>query len=149
MSATPEEKRLRVNQRHRENYRSQSTPESGVCVECGESWSRMSRGGRKRIYCSRRCGSKADRKKLKQRKPDYDRRANLRYLYGLTLEEYEALAVTGCRVCGDYKRLVVDHSHVTGKVRGVLCTRCNTALGMLGDNAYRVSALLMYIGGRE
>jgi hypothetical protein len=40
----------------------------------------------------------------------------------------------------------VDHDHVTGEVRGVLCPNCNKALGMLKDDPMRVSALLTYIG---
>src|SRR5262249_51983207 len=49
-----------------------------------------------------------------------------------------------CPVCGAVfgrgKRFVVDHDHETGVVRGLLCDRCNTALGLLGDSLSRLRA---------
>lgn len=60
--------------------------------------------------------------------------------YGITVPEYEAmLAKQGgkCAICdGDCRtgqRLSVDHDHVTGAVRGILCKRCNTGLGYFND----------------
>jgi hypothetical protein len=61
--------------------------------------------------------------------------------YGLTLEQYEALyeAQGGvCYICrrakGITKRLAVDHDHVTGFVRGLLCAKCNGYLGYIRDS---------------
>jgi formate dehydrogenase maturation protein FdhE len=43
-----------------------------------------------------------------------------------------------CAICGNPpksgKKLVVDHNHKTGEVRGLLCTPCNTGIGLLKDN---------------
>lgn len=39
----------------------------------------------------------------------------------------------------------IDHDHETGIVRGILCHKCNVALGMLGDSAERVARLYRYI----
>jgi len=53
---------------------------------------------------------------------------------GITDEEYERLLAEqegGCAICGNppkTRRLSVDHNHRTGKVRGLLCFRCNRAL---------------------
>jgi hypothetical protein len=33
-----------------------------------------------------------------------------------------------------YKRFAVDHCHTSGKIRGLLCTNCNTAIGLLKDD---------------
>ncbi len=44
-----------------------------------------------------------------------------------------------------FRRLVVDHCHETGRLRGMLCDLCNTALGKLGDNIEGVKRLLSYI----
>lgn len=63
---------------------------------------------------------------------DKKRRAHLRSLYGITLEEYEAMFQVQkgrCAVCGgtgkDGRRLSVDHDHTTGLIRGLLCGSCN------------------------
>jgi hypothetical protein len=58
-----------------------------------------------------------------------------------------------CAACGNAQTvmhygkplpLAVDHDHVTGKVRGLLCLACNRALGYLGDDPERIEALLRY-----
>lgn len=66
--------------------------------------------------------------------------------YGLSREEYHLLAESQgfrCAVCaeeetaldgtGKPKDLGVDHDHKTGRVRGLLCARCNTAIGLMRD----------------
>ena len=55
-----------------------------------------------------------------------------------------------CDVCmafgKDFKYgLMLDHDHATGKFRGWLCTRCNAALGMVGDNSETLLALVEYL----
>jgi len=76
----------------------------------------------------------------------YDPRRQLnRYLksaYNITLEQYDRMLTEQdnvCVICGtDYPgkqgRFVVDHNHVTGEVRGLLCNQCNVGLGALQDN---------------
>jgi hypothetical protein len=39
----------------------------------------------------------------------------------------------------------VDHNHTTGKVRGLLCSSCNGALGLFKDNPEVVAAALLYL----
>jgi len=64
-------------------------------------------------------------------------------LYGLTLDEYDALVDQHdgvCAICreppakGRGKRLVVDHDHQTGRIRGLLCALCNVAIGYLRED---------------
>lgn len=50
-----------------------------------------------------------------------------------------------CEICGDAERLCVDHHHGSGAVRGTLCTRCNTAIGMFRDCAAVVLAAATYL----
>lgn len=64
--------------------------------------------------------------------PEKALRAQCAYRYGLTVAEVEALeAEYGgvCPLCGRERKLYIDHDHVTGKVRGLVCNRCNGNLG--------------------
>lgn len=62
------------------------------------------------------------------------RKPTRRKALGLSLDDYEALLKAqggGCAICGaapKTRRLHVDHDHKTGKVRGLLCFKCNRAL---------------------
>lgn len=62
---------------------------------------------------------------------------HLRKHYGLTPEEFEALVAAqrgSCAICETRPAVHVDHDHLTGSVRGVLCFPCNVALGHLKDD---------------
>lgn len=74
--------------------------------------------------------------------------------YGLTLDDFDTLlAAQGglCAVCrqdprtGRWREPHVDHDHSTGKVRGILCHPCNTALGLAGEDPARLRALAAYL----
>lgn len=84
--------------------------------------------------------------------------------YGLTLEDYnELLQRQGghCATCdrtpeenegrgkaaGKSIMLAVDHNHVTGEVRGLLCWWCNLALGYLQDDPDRAERIVDYLRG--
>ena len=78
---------------------------------------------------------------------------HLRYLYGIDVDEYnEMFARQGgrCAVCNELpleggKRLGVDHDHMTGKIRGLLCARCNLTLGFVVDNPQLLASLANHI----
>ena len=46
---------------------------------------------------------------------------------------------------GRVKRLAVDHDRVTGEIRGLLCARCNTAIGLLQHDPHRTQAAVDYL----
>jgi hypothetical protein len=60
-------------------------------------------------------------------------------VYGITLEQYDDILASqggGCAICGvkpGNKHLAVDHCHKNNVVRGLLCHRCNAAIGLLKD----------------
>lgn len=85
------------------------------------------------------------------------RRSNLKKLYGITVEEYDALFEKQggvCAICGEPEtlvkrgqlyRLAVDHDHETGAVRGLLCSSCNRGLGLFKDNPDVIARALEYL----
>lgn len=55
-----------------------------------------------------------------------------------------------CKICNRHesefkKGLCVDHCHITGKFRGMLCIKCNTAVGSMDDNVDRLKAAVDYL----
>ena len=78
--------------------------------------------------------------------------------YGLTFEEFESMLSDQdncCAICGStkplgrHKRFNVDHHHKTGKVRGLLCSNCNTALGLVDDNIHTLKSMIKYLESHE
>lgn len=73
--------------------------------------------------------------------------------YGLTNDEISRILEVQnykCKICriseSELKRkLAVDHCHETGKVRGMLCGRCNTGLGMFRDNEKYLETSIKYL----
>jgi len=72
-------------------------------------------------------------------------------VFGITLDQYENLAAAQdnrCAICGKPetgKRLSVDHDHQTGRVRGLLCGLCNTAIGKLNDDPALLEKAVTYL----
>lgn len=80
--------------------------------------------------------------------PEKDRQYNLKGLYGLTPAAYDDMLAGqggGCAVCSSTESLVVDHNHETGEVRGILCSRCNSALGLLKDSPVLLNRASSYL----
>jgi formate dehydrogenase maturation protein FdhE len=69
--------------------------------------------------------------------------------YNLTPEEYaEIITKQGnkCAICGDIpKKMCIDHDHNTGKVRGMLCSTCNLAIGLIRDCPIRLEKAIAYL----
>lgn len=90
----------------------------------------------------------------------YQRASNLRKNFGVEISEYDSMFLSQngkCAICGKNEEfihhrtgkpamLAVDHCHKTGKVRGLLCKLCNTALGHFKDD---ISVLLKAINYLE
>ncbi len=72
--------------------------------------------------------------------------------YGITIEQYdELLASQGgcCAICGREPRpdisLHLDHDHESGQLRGILCFRCNNALGDFDDDLTLLRGAIRYL----
>ncbi len=79
-----------------------------------------------------------------------ERRGHLRRKYGLTPEEYDFLRVAQsdeCAICGtpDEAGLHIDHHHETGLIRGLLCGKCNKAIGLLKEDPVLFDAASSYL----
>lgn len=81
---------------------------------------------------------KACRNDLRRGNREFEQRGNILRKYGLTREQYQEMyeAVEGrCQVCFTPQEvLCVDHCHSSGKVRGLLCKKCNLGIGYLQDD---------------
>lgn len=64
--------------------------------------------------------------------------------YGLTLEEREAMG-NECAICTSHRKPKVDHDHSTGKIRDILCGKCNSGVGMFDDSPSRLRAAADYL----
>ncbi len=89
----------------------------------------------------------------KVRQREFQWRKNLRNL-GMTPDDYAVMLAAqggGCALCGDIhadslnRRLHVDHDHVTGVVRGILCSSCNLGIGKFEDDPQRLRAAADYL----
>lgn len=101
---------------------------------------------------------------------DRARETNLKRLYGITPEEYDALRAKQdyrCAICSRHEdelpdrksgrprldgkpsaeavRLQVDHDHETNAIRGLLCWQCNTGIGCFEDQPDRLASAITYV----
>ena len=71
--------------------------------------------------------------------------------YRISIDEARSLRSGGrtCDICGRTRKLEVDHNHATGDVRGVLCSRCNGALGQFCDDPVLLQKAIEYLQARS
>jgi len=76
------------------------------------------------------------------------RSSALKYCYGIDMEYYRAMIERQsgvCAICGKERKLVIDHDHKTGVVRGLLCNSCNIGIGLLKDDTSILAAAIDYL----
>src|SRR3990167_8674049 len=77
----------------------------------------------------------------------------VQHQYGLSRDQFDDMCrrYPACAICGGgnpgkgRRNLSIDHDHVTGIVRGLLCNRCNSGIGYLGDNAATAVSAARYL----
>ena len=106
-------------------------------------------------FCSRKCYLKSDKckevtKKWYDANPGKRYKAQIKTKFKITSQEFDAIMEKGkCECCDATDNLCIDHNHATGKVRGLLCKSCNTALGMLCEDTIRINNLIKYLNTHE
>ncbi|MHA2044102.1 MAG: endonuclease VII domain-containing protein [Candidatus Thorarchaeota archaeon] len=82
---------------------------------------------------------------------EYKRALDLRQKYNMTVEDYDTLLADQdgkCAICyspPSSRRLDVDHNHSTGEVRGLLCAKCNTGIGLFDDSTVALQKAIDYL----
>ena len=77
-----------------------------------------------------------------------NRNTKLKKAYGINQEQFLEMSKeqnNKCACCNKEKKLVVDHCHVSGKIRELLCGPCNTSLGLLNEDINILQNLIKYI----
>lgn len=112
------------------------------CKECVRKFS-------KTTYSNRKSKKLKENKLWRQTNKHKYKEYKLKHRYGITLEIYEQMKLQQnglCKICNRNKELVVDHCHKTGKVRGLLCGKCNKGLGHFFDNKNYLKQAINYLG---
>lgn len=76
------------------------------------------------------------------------RNKNLLYYFGITLDQFNHILKqqnNKCAICSKENPTDLDHNHSTGKIRGILCRHCNTALGLFKENVQTIENAIGYL----
>jgi hypothetical protein len=140
-------------------------PERRPCRDCKQvkplsEFGPMGKGPLGKRYACRPCDAlKAQRERarwdtdpqLRQRRLETQRRSYVKQAYGADglLADERISRGEPCDVCGQHpegkRAMAIDHCHVTGRVRGILCKDCNLVLGWMKDDPARLRALADYV----
>lgn len=144
-----------------------SLPKTKVCKDCGRRKRRdafyadRKRDGALHTYCKECCKRRAKEAYARSDKAERNRvhrewvRANREHIraykvasaLGVSVDEVKALLARGrCDICGGTEALCVDHCHVRGNARGLLCGACNKGLGFFRDDPRLLRAAATYLG---
>jgi len=148
--------------RNKEQVLQDLLTQSKICCVCAERkafeffYNAKNKNDGKSYRC-KECDEKASKKWAEnnpKKKKESQRERNLKFKYNLSIEKYETL-LRGqkycCGICGSaspgaHKQMFcVDHSHDTGKIRGLLCNNCNRGVGLLGDTPSRLYEAFLYL----
>lgn len=143
---------------HESMFNKESRRPDGLSIYCKECLSMYSRNRYRKPEAKAKIKEKNS--KWRERNPDADAEKNLKKKYGITLQQYNEMLLLQngvCAICGQKEkvrrqkkaagpeRLAVDHCHESGRVRGLLCFKCNTAIGSLGDTEEMVQRVISYL----
>lgn len=134
------------------------SPTKKTCCACKEEkletdFYRVSKTSSERNSLCKSCSRKSVKKWQKENPVKVKsgcKRADLKRLYGLTQEQKDRLISEQkgkCPICENsiISNACVDHDHTSGKIRGILCKKCNFALGSLGDSYHNAQRAANYL----
>lgn len=122
-----------------------------TCTGCGEEKRAdkygyfNTRWGKRRRSLCKPCY--ANRQHLRQL-PGARNRRRVKQKYGLTPEQITQMGLdrdSRCDICGQQRRLHVDHDHETQKIRGMLCFPCNVSIGHFQDDPQLLRKAIEYL----
>lgn len=125
-----------------------ATPEQRAKWQASSSAWRLR--NKEKVNETRRAWQKKNCKRLSAEALKFKRKKK----YGISHDEFVTLVAQQagqCAICHEDLQLDksrganVDHDHVTGNVRGVLCSRCNTGLGLFKDDMTRLFSAVDYL----
>lgn len=133
------------------NFKTFVDNEGRECSICGvyKKWSEFHKQANEKTKHRPTCKKCLAKKRCLKKEKD----RHLRKKYGINLTEYNQMLDDqhhGCKICGKDKQqngkdLAVDHCHSTGKVRGLLCSNCNAALGYFEEDQNRMRLAMQYL----
>lgn len=114
------------------------------------------------MYRCKACDAEATKTARKNKKELYSimyRKRNLKSKYNMGIDDYESLLASqnyACAICGtknpageNSKKVLpsfaVDHEHISGRIRGLLCNTCNRALGFMRDSPELLKSAANYL----
>lgn len=103
------------------------------CTQCRAEYKKSRYKVRREEMC-------AKARNYRKKHPDRIKNTDLKQRFGITLEQYNNMLAEQngvCAICksmSSLRNLAVDHCHSTGKIRGLLCSYCNTGLGLFKDS---------------
>jgi len=114
------------------------------------------RAKNRETYYKRHEYYKAQKAQWAREHPEYAQKQALKRRYGMTPDDVKALLESQGGVCALCQKALewpaekrtthVDHCHDTGRVRGILCNKCNTSIGAGRDKPEFIKRLIAYLG---
>ncbi len=134
-----------------------------TCQECGKLVPRQDGGTAKLCRkCYRKTPEQKAQARVRKKTPEqreyartFQRKRSISKKYGLSQAQYEQMLVEHggfCGICREHplgEHPTIDHCHVTGAVRGLLCSKCNTGLGLLSDSVETLKKAILYLENKK
>lgn len=131
------------------DFSKRSCASDGLQSQCRSCHADYRRANREKLRNQLQEKRKNNREYFRELDKRHSRKKTLKK-YGLTEAEYDAIVLQQdgkCLIClrVPVDKLVVDHCHTTGRVRGLLCRKCNAAIGILDDSPELLKRAIRYL----